>query len=145
MEAMKSFAGFVMRTPSTAAMVVAMAAMVALILPPATSPISFLSGASLGLVTLRLGLRAGLWVMSMATVAFALLALTLVGTPSLALTLLGVLWAPLWFLCMVLRVTVSLPLVVTVALGLVSLGVSVIHWWVHDLTSWWQKIGRAHV
>jgi hypothetical protein len=138
MEAMKLLAEFIMRAPATAATVVAVTATVALILPPATSPISFLSGASLGLVTLRLGPRAGGLVMGMATVALALLALALIGTASLAVAMLGVLWAPIWFLSVILRITVSLPLVVTIALGLVSFGVGMTHWLVGDLASWWQ-------
>lgn len=138
MEAIKSFAGFVMRTPSTAASVVAVTAIVALIFPPATSLISFLSGASLGLVTLRLGAKAGLEVMLLASVALAVLALALIGTMSLSVAMLGALWAPLWFLSIILRSTVSLPLVVTMALGLVSLGVWIVHWLVNDLASWWR-------
>jgi len=138
MEAIKSFAGFVMRTPSTAASVVALTAIVALILPPATSLISFLSGASLGLVTLRLGPKAGLEVMVLASIALAMLALVLIGTASLAVAILGVLWVPLWFLSIILRSTVSLPFVVTMALGLVSIGVGVIHWFIGDLASWWR-------
>ncbi|CAK0779238.1 conserved membrane hypothetical protein [Gammaproteobacteria bacterium] len=138
MEGMKSFAGFVMRSPSTAATVVAVTATVALILPPATSPISFLSGASLGLVTLRLGARAGLSVMGVATVVLALLALALIGTASLAVAMVGVLWAPIWFLSLVLRATVSLPRAVTVALGMVALGLGMTHWLIGDLASWWR-------
>jgi hypothetical protein len=138
MEAMKLLAEFVMRAPLTAAAVVAVAAVVALVLPPATSPISFLSGASLGLVTLRLGSKAGLLVMGIATVMVALLALALLGTASVAVAIMGALWAPLWFLSIILRATVSLPLVVTVALGLVSSVVVMTHWFVGDLTLWWQ-------
>jgi len=139
MDAIKSFAGLIMRTPIIAALIVSGAAIVALLLPPATSPISFISGAALGLFTLRRGTRAGLLVMTIATATFSLFALVVVGTPSLALTLLGVLWAPIWLLSIILRETVSLPLVITVALGLVATGVGVIHWWVRDLPAWWQN------
>ncbi|CAK0765848.1 DUF2232 domain-containing protein [Gammaproteobacteria bacterium] len=138
MEGMKFLAGFVMRASSTAATVVAVTAVVALALPPATSPISFLSGASLGLVTLRLGARAGLLVMGAATIALALLSLALIGSAGLAAAMMGVLWAPIWFLSIILRATVSLPLVVTVALGIVACGVGMTHWLVGDLASWWR-------
>jgi len=138
MEGMKFFAGFVMRASSTAATVVAVTAVVALVLPPATSPISFLSGASLGLVTLRLGARAGLLVMGIATAALALLAFALIGSASLAIAMVGVLWAPIWFLSVILRVTVSLPFVVTLVLTLVACGVGMTHWLIGDLASWWR-------
>jgi hypothetical protein len=138
MEAMKSFAAFVMRTPSMAAIMVAVTATVALLLPPATSLISFLSGASLSLVTLRLGPKTGLLVMGLATLVMAMLAMVFLGTASLAIAMVCALWAPLWFLSVILRLTVSLPFVVMSTLGLVSFCVGMTHWMIGDQASWWR-------
>ncbi len=135
---MKLLAGFVMRSPWMAAVIVALAAVVALVLPPVTSLIFFLSGASLGLVTLRLGARAGLLVMGIATSVLALLSWAVIGTTSAAIAMVGMLWAPIWLLSLALRTTVSLPLAVTGALCLVSSGIAVTHWLKGDLTSWWR-------
>lgn len=138
METLKSFAGFVMRSPLTAAMVVAMSAILAFILPPATSLISFLSGASLSLVTLRRGPKDGLLVVGLSTVIFTILVLPFIGTIGLTVAILFVLWIPLWLLSIVLRITVSLSLVITLALVLLSFIVSMIHLIIGDLASWWR-------
>ena len=137
---MRLLAGFVMRAPFTAAIVMVLAAVASLILPPVTSLIFFLSGASLGLVTLRLGAQSGLLVMGMATVMLALLSWILKGTTSVAIAMVAMLWMPIWILSLALRASVSLPLAVTVALGLVSSGVAVTHWLNGDLASWWRMV-----
>jgi len=138
MEGIKAFLEFVMRSPQSAAMVVVVTAIAAMVLPPVTSPISFLSGAALGLVTLRLGPSYGMAIMGAATAGLAVLSVTLLGTVSLAITMCLVLWAPVWLLGTILRSTVSMPLAVTVALCLIVTGVAVTHWWVGDLASWWR-------
>ena len=135
---MKAFVEFIMRSPQAAATVMAVTAAVAMILPPATSPFSFLSGAALGLVTLRLGAEAGLRVIGMAAVFLGLLSLTVLGTATLAIAMLGVLWAPIWLLSVVLRTTVSISFTVTAALGIVSSGVAITHGILQNSVSWWR-------
>lgn len=69
-------------------------------------PVSFVSSAAVALVTLRLGGREGLYVLSCACLAAALFCMLLIGSTQFALlygVLLLLLWVPIWLISIVLR------------------------------------------
>lgn len=88
---MKFLANYIMRGPLQAVVVTSVTALLGLLLPP----LGYLSGAAVGLVVLRLGLREALKVVAGATLATAVLGLLLVGNPLAPLAFLLVLWLPL--------------------------------------------------
>lgn len=108
---MRALAQFVMRGPAQAVLVAASFAALSLILPP----LSYLSAATVSLVTLRKGSREGALILAAAGVAVALLLFASTGAPWFALSVALVLWLPVWLMSVVLRATVSLPLVFIVA------------------------------
>ncbi|MEN8170052.1 MAG: DUF2232 domain-containing protein [Pseudomonadota bacterium] len=100
---MKFLAAYVLKGQMQAVLVVAVMAILALLLPP----FSYLSGASVALVTLRLGPKAGLQLSLMATLAVVALMLLLQLPPQLGGVFLLVLWLPVLALAMSLRRTAS--------------------------------------
>lgn len=100
---MRFLATYVARGPLQAVMVVAVAAMLSLILPP----LGYLGGAAVALVTLRMGWRQGLLLILGAVIATCLLGMVLVGNP-FAGVLIGItFWLPLWAMAVSLRRTSS--------------------------------------
>ncbi len=96
---MRFLATYVARGPLQAVMVVAVAAMLSLILPP----LGYLGGAAVSLVTLRMGWRQGLLLILGAVLVTGLLGMLLVGNP-LAGVLIGItFWLPLWAMAVSLR------------------------------------------
>ncbi len=130
---MNFLATYTMRSRTSAVIVVLAMAVLSLLLPP----LSYLSGAALGLVTLRHGSREGLLVMGLAALLFALPALVSAGS-GVALIFAAVVWLPVWLLALLLRQSVSLPLVVVGAALLGALSVVVIHVALADPEAWWR-------
>ncbi len=133
---MQFLAAYVMKGRMQALVVTAVAAILALQLPP----FSYLSGASVALVTLRLGLAAGLQLSLMATVVVALLLILLQLPPQLGGMFLLVLWLPVWALAMSLRRTASprRSIVLALLFGLmVLLGFTLA---IDDPTAWWLQL-----
>lgn len=93
-----------------------MAATVLAILSLMLPPLSILSAAVVALVTLRQGPRDGALVLALATVACGLLAVVLVGNMIAVAGFVLLLWAPVWLLGLVLRLSRSLGITLTVAL-----------------------------
>ncbi len=101
---MIALARFIMAGSSQAALVAAVAAILALILPP----LAWISGGVIALTVLHLGAQRGVQVMifsGLATMGFGWFAL---GTPMLAFGIVMLLWMPVWSAAVVLRNTVSL-------------------------------------
>ncbi len=137
---MKFLAAYVMRGPAQAVLVSTVAAVLALMLPP----FSYLSGAAVGLVTLRIGARPGLNVVLWSSIAASLLAVLLMGTPVPALAFLAALWLPVLVMASSLRRTVSMPrsLLLSGLFGLVV--VLGFHLAVEDPAAWWRQfLGEA--
>lgn len=103
---MIALARFIMGGPNQAALVTAVSALLALLVPP----LAWLSGAVIALVTLHLGERRGIQLMLFAGFATGVLSWLILGTPLLALAMLLVLWMPVWLVSWVLKRTVSLSL-----------------------------------
>ncbi|MCB1858261.1 MAG: DUF2232 domain-containing protein [Gammaproteobacteria bacterium] len=109
---MRSLASFSMQGRSQAVMAATVLAILSLMLPP----LSILSAAVVALVTLRQGPRDGALVLALATVACGLLAVVLVGNMIAVAGFVLLLWAPVWLLGLVLRLSRSLGITLTVAL-----------------------------
>ena len=101
-------ARFILKGYSQAALVTATAAMLGLLLPP----FAYLSGASIGLVTLAGGYRQGMVVSAIAATAVAVIAVLIQLEAALAILLAALfvllLWLPVIVAATVLRQTVSL-------------------------------------
>lgn len=104
--------------------------------------IPYLSGAVVSLVSLRHGMREGLFVATGATLLFGVFAYVVFDAAWLGLVMLLMTWAPSWVLAGVLRSSGSQgnALMVAGLLGVLMLGA--FHFAVGDPTAWWQE--RMH-
>ena len=130
---MRFLAGFIMRGRLTATLVAAAAALGALLLPP----LLCVSGAAVALVTLRLGPRAGLELIGLATAATALLAMAAVGGPRPALVIAGAVWLPVWALGWGLGRNADPGRTLWLAAGFGALAVAAIRLVLDDPAAWW--------
>lgn len=133
---MKGLASFVLRGHSQSILVVVGTAVLAMLFPP----LSIISGAALGLVTLRNGARYGLQIMLGATLFVGALAYFSLGNVYSGLSFLALLWLPLWGLTIILREMRSLSLVHIIAGGLGVIGVVVAYLSLGDVTLWWREL-----
>lgn len=131
---MRFLAGYIMRGRLAAILVAAGAAVGSLLAPP----LSYISGAAVALVTLRLGPQRGLEVVAGATAGAALLALAAVGSAVPGLVFAGVLWLPVVVLGWGLRRSAdpARPLWLAAAFG--ALAVAGIHGVLTDPAAWWH-------
>lgn len=109
-----------MRGRSQAVMATSVLAMLSMVMPP----LSLLSSATVGLVTLREGRNAGLQVIGFSLLACAALSAIALGNPAPAIGLMLLLWFPMWVLGQVLREMRSLGLAIQIAqlFGLLIIG-----------------------
>ncbi len=110
---MKWLASFVMQGFSRSVMATTVLAMISIIFPL----IGFLSTASVGLVSLRQGPKAGAMTAGASTLASGLLMILIFGNPILALGFLVLQWIPIGVLAWLLRSSRSLSLATHAGLG----------------------------
>lgn len=110
-------------------------AVLALFLPP----FSLISGAVVGLVTLRKGWQAGLTVLGLGTVVLVLLSLQLQG-PMIGLSYGLSHWLPIWLLALVLRQTGSWARTFQLGVGVLAFVVLMTHALIPDLDGLWQGL-----
>jgi hypothetical protein len=135
---MQFLAAYVLKGRMQAVLVTAVMAILALLLPP----LSYLSGASVALVTLRLGLKAGFQLSLMATVVVVAFMLLLQLPPQLGGIFLLMLWLPVWALAMSLRRSASpvRSIVMAMVFGvMVLLGFYLA---IDNPTQWWLEMLR---
>jgi hypothetical protein len=132
---MRALASYVTKGFSQALLVIVGFAVLSLILPP----LGLISGAALGLVTLRMGGHQGAVVMLAATGFVGGLAYLSLGNLVPGVVFLLGMWLPLWLLAQVLRASRSLALTNTVAGGLGLVGVLVAHLVMGDTSAWWNE------
>ncbi len=134
---MRALAAFVMGGWLSAVLVVAGMTVLALLLPPLTSPLAYAGGGGLALVTLRRGPGAGARVLAGGAILLGLASQLLTGSvaPGLAAGL--VLWLPVWLAAGVLRTTIAWPLTLlaVVAMGLALIGLMQLT--LGDPAAWW--------
>lgn len=133
---MYTLASYIMRGRYHAALMAAVSALLSLLLPP----LSYLSGAGIGLVTLRHGAREGVLVTLVASIALGVLGLVWVSNPFPALAFLLIIGLPLCLLGAVLRATVSLGYTLMVATLLGVVLVIGLHLAIPDLIGAWSGL-----
>ncbi|RRQ22670.1 DUF2232 domain-containing protein [Thiohalobacter thiocyanaticus] len=135
---MLALANYVMRGRLAAIAVLVASSFAALLLPPLTSPLAYVGGGALGLVTLRRGAGEGGIVLAGGLAGMSLLGLTLNDAPAV-LALTGLIqWLPLWLVAMVLRLTVSWRRAVQAILGLGAALVLLQYLLLGDPGQWWE-------
>lgn len=130
---MRFLAAYVLKGRMPAVLVTAVMAILALLLPP----FSYLSGASVALVTLRLGLQAGLQICLLSTLAVTALMLLLQLPLQLGVVFLLVLWLPVWALALSLRRTAAPARSIVMAMlfgAMLLLGFYLVN---DNPTQWW--------
>lgn len=133
-------ASFIMRRPSNAVLVASVFAVLAVVI----APFHLLSGATVCLVALRLGLGEGVKVLLGASIVLAVITFVanggaVSGLMGLALIAMAVTLLPLLLLSWVLRQTRSMPVTVVVAGGLAAAVVVAMYWLLGDTTQWWRQ------
>ncbi|RMG31511.1 MAG: DUF2232 domain-containing protein [Gammaproteobacteria bacterium] len=141
---MRALAAWIMQGRLQAVLVVSLATVAAFLLPPLTSPLSYLGSAAIALVTLRRGGREGFAVLALALVAVTLAGQLAAGV-GLWMAVTGALfWLPVWAAAWVLRASVSWPLTL-VGLTAAGLGILAVLYlalgdpaeaWLHLLQRW---------
>ncbi len=100
---------------------------------------SYISAATVALVTLRQGWREMLRVTGGALLATAVVTGITLGDPGVGASFALVVWVPIIVLALVLRQTMSLPVTLAVAATLGALGVLVVYAGVDDPAGWWRE------
>jgi hypothetical protein len=132
---MREFARFIMRGRLYAIVIAGLFGTLAVILPP----LSLFSGAAVGLVTLRHGMKEGLIVTAGAVLMVAVTFLIIVGRADLSFLLLVGLWLPNALGCWILRTTQSQTSTLLVVGGFAALFAVGMHLLTDDVTTWWQQ------
>lgn len=132
---MRALARAIMRGRLQAILSVTVLALLSLLL----APLSLLSGAAVGLATLRHGSREGLLVIAGSTLASALFSQFVFGdfVPALIFTL--ALWLPIWALAAVLGYTRSMGMALQSGLLLTLLGLGVLYMLLEDPVQQWSN------
>ncbi len=118
-------------------------ALLALLWVPLSWPVSYLSGAAVGLVTLVQGPREGLFNALGAALLVGLLSLAIFGSPVLALAFALVVWLPAWLAAYTLRATVSLSAGVLVVAALAVMVVAAVYLLSPAPAAFWQHYFTA--
>lgn len=135
---MQRLAAWVMVSRWRAILAAILCAAVAVILPPFTSPFSYLGGAVVALVALRLGALEGLSVILAGSLGLGLLGTLSGGLAGSLIVGTLVLWVPVWLFALLLRASRSLALTLQ---GLLLFGMTLVilaHLWLGQPANWWQ-------
>ncbi|GAB4353758.1 MAG: hypothetical protein Kow006_19140 [Gammaproteobacteria bacterium] len=136
----RALAEYAMRGPTQAALVAGGFAALSLALPP----LSYLSSATVALVTLRKGARDGGFILLAAILSVGMLVWASTGKLWFAATLALLLWLPVWLLSLVLRYTVSLATLFQAAALVAALLVVGMHLTMGNPTAAWQEVLMAN-
>ncbi len=133
---MKFLATYILRGQKEAVIVTAVTALLSLIF----FPLSYLSAATVGLVTLHIGRRQGLIVAIISAAVMALLAQLLVGSYLPAIVYLLLLWAPVWWIANRLRNAkrLSSGMLQSALFGLLLIGG--FYLLIDHPAAWWQRL-----
>lgn len=133
---MLGIASFVLRGPGRAALVAAPSMLLGFIL----FPVTWISGATIGVVFLRKGLVPGLQTLLLASAAVAALGMVSLGKPAMVAVFAASVWFPVVLAAGVLRATVSLALSVLSIAALAALLVIMAALFAGDLTAQWAQL-----
>ena len=132
---MRALAGYIMQGRLQAALIVVAFAAASLLI----TPLSYVSGAAVGLVTLVNGVGFALGVIGIAAAVTIGIGLVTAGGPVIGLAFLMAIWLPMVLVSEVLRRTVSMPLALLAAAALGVLLVLGLHATVADPSAWWTS------
>ena len=132
---MRALAAMIMRGPVSAAGLASLFGLAGLILPP----LWLVSGATIGLYSLRRGARPGIQVVLLATGLCGIL--FYIGTGSLAITALlcGSMWLPVWLVSQILRWRADQGLMMAAIGALAAAYVVIVRVVFPDVTEWWRR------
>ncbi len=133
-------AQFVMRGRWQAASTATGFALLGILFPLLGMVASLLSGAAVGLVTLRAGGAAGGQVILIGSLFLTIFASAVFGHTGLGVVLGASFWAPIWLTALVLRYSIDLRAAVLAAMTLGAVTLFAVHLGVADLTSRWQAL-----
>lgn len=134
---MQRLATFAMAARWRAVLTATLSAAAALVFPPLTSPLNYLGGAVIGLVSLRLGAREGAGVLVAGVALLAVLGLATGGLAAALAVATLMLWLPVWLAALLLRTSQALGLTLrTIGTAGVVL-VMLAHLWLGDPQAWW--------
>ncbi len=133
---MRLLASFVMQGRSQAAMAISIIALLSMLFPP----LAIISSAGVALVTLRIGMRDGLFVALLSAITCALLAWLIQVNVVAVVSATLLLWLPIWILALVLRSSRSLAYVTSLALLFGVLLIAVHYLQYSDPSAQWRKV-----
>jgi len=132
----KFLATYILRGQKEAVFVTAITALLSLIF----FPLSYISAATVGLVTLHVGAKQGLAIAAISAAVMAVLGYFLVGSYLPAMAYLLLLWLPLWWIASRLRRdrNLSLSLLLSAAFGVLM--IAGFYLVLDDPTAWWRGV-----
>lgn len=133
---MIAIANFVMKGPMQAYLSTIAFALLAIWF----TPIGFLAGAIIALVTLRVGVADGLKVMVAAAFIHLALSSLLLGTYLSGLVVILEFMVPVWILALILRQTNSLGSALQFAGLMAAVGLVIVHLLIGDMPGWWMNL-----
>ena len=136
---MRALAAYIMRGQLQAISMVAVFAVLALVAMPVSWPISYLSAAGVGLVTLTQGPAEGGKTLLGAGIILAIIGMLIMGNPALGMAFALSLWLPAWLLASAMRSSRSLVLPVQLLLVLGLVAVVLMYVVMGDPALWWYK------
>ena len=136
---MRALLALMMRGRTHAMTASAVFATLSLLVPP----LGYVSGAVIGLATLKQGPREGGLVIAGSVLLAGIFSVLMTGTPLPALVFLGMSWLPAWLLAVVLANTRSPGMTLVTAALLGGAAVLALHVLVPDPAVWWREtLGR---
>ncbi len=133
---MRALLALIMRGRTQAMTASAVFAVLSLLMPP----LSYVSGAVIGLATLKQGPREGALVIAGSVLLAGAFALVMLGTPVPALAFLGMSWLPAWLLAGVLGITRSQGVTLVAATLMGMLAVLVMHALLGEPGVFWREV-----
>lgn len=133
---MRAVVALIMRSRSYAMTASALSAALSFLFPP----LSYASGAVIGLATLKQGPREGLLVIAGSVLLSGMFAMVITDSLKPALTFVVMTGLPAWLLAMVVRTTRSQGPAVVAATGFGLVAVLVLHVIVGDPAAWWRHL-----
>ena len=132
---MRGLAEFIMRGRLQATIIISLFGIVSLII----MPMSYVSGAALGLVALRHGIRATIFPLVAASIVVIAGWFAMPAHPAIAFPLIFPLWLPVLICAISLRRTPSQGHVLLIVSAFSALFVIAMHLMVGDVVSWWSE------
>ncbi|MBI2970649.1 MAG: DUF2232 domain-containing protein [Gammaproteobacteria bacterium] len=133
---LRALGDYILRGRIQAAAAISLLTFTSWFLPPLTY---FLSGAPVGLLTLRRGGLIGAQVMTVSLLMISLLVFLVRMDAALGASFAVGVWAPVWLCSLVLRYTESQGLMVLAAAGVGMLFAALMHLLVDDVSGWWRS------